>query len=146
MLIKNKLAQYKSKTTCNLDMFRVQPQFHECKTWKSKDGKLSYITQMETMHLWHCYNMLMRLIDEGSHAQESVSANALQYIGHELFIRKINVPKLPNPSFRKLINHADNLSGGFADSEHMFDLINDIYDVVGTDWNNGEFYKWNDNI
>jgi hypothetical protein len=145
MLISDKLAKYRSKSTCNLDMFRVQPQFHESKTWKSKDGKVSYIVQMESMHLWHCYNMLMRLIDEGSQAQEYAALNALQYIGHELFVRKMTVPRLPDPAFRKHINHADNLEVGFADTDNAFDFTFDLMDVIGTDWNNGDFYKWNDN-
>lgn len=126
-IITSKLSKYKSKDPCNLDMFNFMPQGHFNKTWTSKDGTVQKITEMETMHLWHIFRMLLRKLN-GPYTE--IVSNAFQYIGYELYRRHMNVPELPSRDYKKHINRADNLNKGFID-----------LDDIGVCWNNGEFYK-----
>lgn len=141
MIIKDRLKEYRSANPCNLEMFKSKPIKHDTKKWISKDGTRHLITEMETMHLWHVFRMLLRMIEtennflsysepQGEMAQlaaaqelaviaerAAIARNALQYIGHELYKREACVPKLPKKSYKRSINRADNLNAGFLDSE-----------------------------
>jgi hypothetical protein len=140
IITSNRLAKYKSKKQCNLDMFKWESFGHREKKWKSKDGKEHLICEMETMHLWHTFNMLNKIIEtcewaeyasgpdpdtmafdcfmremNQAMAMAEESRVALQYIGHELYKREASVPKLPDKEFKKKLNRANNLHHGFAD-------------------------------
>lgn len=154
MIITNKLAKYRSKQLCNLDMFKLEPHSHLQKIWTSKDGRTFLIKDMDTMHLWHTFRMLMNILSEAENfgndyepideigawafsterilieKTAEIARNALQYIGHELYKRQMKVPNIPKKNIKRKINRADNLNHGFIDK-----------DEIGLDWNNGEFYK-----
>lgn len=115
MIITGRLAQYKSGEYCNLDMFRITPPYHDTKRWVSKDKTKYLIKEMETMHLWHIFNMLMNMIDGDAECKDT-AINAIQYVGHELFKRKARAPKLPGYDFKKQVNRAENLHLGFMDA------------------------------
>lgn len=140
MIITDKLSKYRSKEYCNLDLFRIEPQGHSTKRWQSKDGTEHLIKEMETRHLWYTFNMLQGIIDtenfyisgpepQGEMAYEcflqeldmameqaDFARVAIQYIGHELYKRGAQVPKIPEKNFKMKINRADNLHHGFADN------------------------------
>lgn len=138
MKIVGKLSRYRSKTLCKLDMFRLPAIGHDKKTWTTKDDRKLLIRDMDTVHLWNTYRMLLKVINEVRSPEQEyieeeridIARNALQYIGHELYKREIGVPKLPSKNIRKKINRADNLKHGFVDNKE-----------IGVDWDNGEFYK-----
>jgi hypothetical protein len=139
MIITNKLAKYKSGQSHSLEMFKLEPAGHLQKTWKSKDGKTQFVKDMQTMHLWFTYRMLLGIIEteqiylggpypDGDGAQQAfdmefetvmeqadMARNAIQYIGHELYKRQMMVPNLPEKNIKKKINRADNLHHGFID-------------------------------
>lgn len=139
MIITNKLSKYRSKSYCNLDMFKLEPLGHREKKWRSKDGRVFLVREMETMHLWNTFNMLNGIIEteewylccnepNGEMAQlafdnefrmvmeqADVARVALQYIGHELYKRGAQVPRLPDKSYKKKMNRADKLHKGFVD-------------------------------
>ena len=143
MIITNKLAKYRSGQTHELEIFKLEPSGHLQKTWKSKDGKIQFIKDMNTMHLWFAYRMLLGIIDtekiylelsgegpdfdsdayisnfnefEIAMEQADRARNAIQYIGHELYKREMLVPNLPEKNIKRKINRADNLHRGFVDS------------------------------
>lgn len=155
MIIKDKLRQFRSENVCNLEMFKTKQLKHDRKVWVSRDGTKHLIVDMDTMHLWHTFRMLLRVIElednylsyaepQGEMAQmmaeremaevmerAAIARNALQYIGHELYKREANVPQLPKKNIKSRINRADNLNRGYVDSN-----------LQGLTWYDGEFYKY----
>lgn len=152
MIIKDRLKEFRSYNPCNLEMFKSRPVKHDTKKWISKDGTAQLIRNMETMHLWNVFKMLVKIIeteavyikltppDAESVAHEAyeheldnvietayIAKNALQYIGHELYRREMRVPRLPNKKFMRNVNRAENLNAGFFDSQKE-----------GLKWYNGE--------
>jgi|WetSurSiteA1Bulk_404760.scaffolds.fasta_scaffold12990_5 hypothetical protein len=142
MIITNKLAKYRSGNQHSLEMFKLEPAGHLQKKWRSKDGKIHLVHEMNTMHLWFAYRMLLGIIEteqvclemsgegpdydsdgfisifseiEIAMNQADIARNAIQYIGHELYKREMSVPSLPEKDLKKKINRADNLHRGFAD-------------------------------
>ena len=153
MIITNKLAKYRSKEYCNLDQFNLEPFGHKEKKWKSRDGRIFLVAEMETSHLWHSFNMLQGIIESNelysemdrpdwdsagfihnfndmaaSEEQADLARVAIQYIGHELYKRGAQVPALPEKNFRKKINRADNLHRGFVDTAGECLTFNDDWE------------------
>ena len=139
MIITSKLSRYKSGNAHSLEMFKLAPCGHLQKTWTSRDGRTFLIKDMQTMHLWFAYRMLIGIIEteqiylngpypenDGSselfamefdtaREEAEIARNAIQYIGHELYKREMQVPHLPERNIKKKINRADNLHRGFID-------------------------------
>lgn len=71
MKIKSKLRSYKSSHIGNLSVFKYPAMNHNKKTWTSKDGRVFLIREMDTMHLWNTYRMLLKIVESGDKIEEA---------------------------------------------------------------------------